>query len=124
MNPILKSGFEYSWSTKNTIARESMQNVKRGVFSGQALSVLFEKEVEIFPVIFNALIKVGERTGTTDEMFGSIALYYEEELDTTVGRLSSIIEPVMIVFMGILIGGLLMALYAPIFNMGQVVGVS
>ena len=110
-------------ATKNTIAREAMQNVKRGVFSGKELSILFENEHEIFPVIFNALIKVGERTGTTDEMFGSIALYYEEELDTTVGRLSSIIEPVMIVFMGILIGGLLMALYAPIFNMGQVVGV-
>jgi len=110
-------------ATKNMIAREAMQNVKRGVFSGKELSILFENEHEIFPVIFNALIKVGERTGTTDEMFGSIALYYEEELDTTVGRLSSIIEPVMIVFMGILIGGLLMALYAPIFNMGQVVGV-
>ena len=110
-------------ATKNMIAREAMQNVKRGVFSGKELSILFENEHEIFPVIFNALIKVGERTGTTDEMFGSIAQYYEEELDTTVGRLSSIIEPVMIVFMGILIGGLLMALYAPIFNMGQVVGV-
>ena len=111
-------------ATNNMVAKEAMQNVKRGVFSGKELSTLFEDEHEVFPVIFNALIKVGERTGTTDEMFGSIAVYYEEELDTSVGRLSSIIEPVMIVFMGILIGGLLMALYAPIFNMGQVVGVS
>lgn len=108
-------------STGNIIAKESIENVKRGVFSGQELSELFDKEKRIFPMIFTTLVKVGERTGTTDEMFGSIAKYYEEELDTTVGRLSSIIEPLMIVFMGIMIGGLLMALYAPIFNMGQVV---
>ena len=55
-------------------------------------------------------------------MFGSIAIYYEEEFDVAVANLASLIEPIMIVFMGVTIGGLMLAMYAPIFSMGDVIG--
>ena len=107
--------------TTNTIVIEALENIKKGVFSGETLTKLFNKE-KIFPTTFSQLISVGEQTGSLDEMFGSVASYYEEEFDTAVANLASLIEPIMIVFMGITIGGLMLAMYAPIFNVGAIIG--
>ena len=105
----------------NTIVTESLENIKKGVFSGETLTALFSKE-KIFPPTFSQLISVGEQTGSLDSMFASVAQYYEEEFDTAVRNLSSLIEPIMIVFMGLTIGGLMLALYSPIFNVGAIMG--
>ena len=107
--------------TDNVIVVEALENIKKGVFSGESLTDLFNKE-KIFPTTFSQLISVGEQTGSLDEMFGSIAIYYEEEFDVAVANLASLIEPIMIVFMGITIGGLMLAMYAPIFNVGAIIG--
>ena len=107
--------------TDNTVVVEALENVKKGVFSGETLTKLFAKE-KIFPTTFSQLISVGEQTGSLDEMFGSVASYYEEEFDTAVANLATLIEPIMIVFMGITIGGLMIAMYAPIFNVGAIIG--
>ena len=80
----------------------------------------FSKE-KIFPPTFSQLISVGEQTGSLDSMLTSVAKYYEEEFDTAVSNLSSLIEPIMIVFMGATIGGLMIALYSPIFNVGAII---
>ena len=105
----------------NTVVTESLENIKKGVFSGETLTALFAKE-KIFPPTFSQLISVGEQTGSLDSMFASVAKYYEEEFDTAVSNLSSLIEPIMIAFMGLLIGGLMLALYSPIFNVGAIMG--
>ena len=107
--------------TDNVVVIESLENIKKGVFSGETLTDLFGKE-KIFPPTFSQLISVGEQTGSLDEMFGSVAIYYEEEFDVAVANLASLIEPIMIVFMGITIGGLMLAMYAPIFNVGAIIG--
>ena len=107
--------------TDNVIVIEALENIKKGVFSGETLTDLFNKE-KIFPATFTQLISVGEQTGSLDEMFGSVAIYYEEEFDVAVANLASLIEPIMIVFMGITIGGLMLAMYAPIFNVGAIIG--
>jgi len=107
--------------TDNVIVVEALERIKKGVFSGESLTDLFNKE-KIFPPTFSQLISVGEQTGSLDEMFGSVALYYEEEFDVAVANLASLIEPIMIVFMGITIGGLMLAMYAPIFNVGAIIG--
>ena len=107
--------------TDNVVVIEALENIKKGVFSGETLTDLFNKE-KIFPATFTQLISVGEQTGSLDEMFGSVAIYYEEEFDVAVANLASLIEPIMIVFMGITIGGLMLAMYAPIFNVGAVIG--
>ena len=100
---------------------EALEYIKKGVFSGESLTDLFNKE-KFFPTTFSQLISVGEQTGSLDEMFNSVAMYYEEEFDTAVANLASLIEPIMIVFMGITIGGLMLAMYAPIFNVGAIIG--
>ena len=107
--------------SNNLVVLESLENVKKGVFSGDTLTKLFLKD-PLFPPTFGQLISVGEQTGQLDEMFGSVAKYYESEFDTTVDNLSSLIEPIMIVFMGIMIGGLMIAMYSPIFNVGALIG--
>ena len=105
----------------NLIVSDAIENVKRGVFSGTDLSKLFLKET-VFPPQFGQLIAVGEKTGNLEEMFTSIANYYQEEFDNAVETLSTAIEPIMIVLIGTLIGFLLLAMYMPIFNAGSVVG--
>ena len=107
--------------SNNVVVLESLENVKKGVFSGDTLTKLFLKD-PLFPPTFAQLISVGEQTGQLDEMFGSVAKYYEAEFDTTVDNLSALIEPIMIVFMGIMIGGLMIAMYSPIFNVGALIG--
>jgi len=107
--------------SNNVVVTEALENVKKGVFSGDTLTKLFLKE-PLFPPTFSQLISVGEQTGQLDEMFNSVALYYEEEFDNTVDNMSSMIEPIMIVFMGVMIGGLMIAMYSPIFNVGALIG--
>ncbi|MBD74362.1 MAG: pilus assembly protein PilC [Rickettsiales bacterium] len=104
----------------NVVVLESLENIKKGVFSGDTLTKLFLKD-PLFPPTFSQLISVGEQTGQLDEMFGSVAKYYESEFDTVVDNLSSLIEPIMIVFMGLMIGGLMIAMYSPIFNVGSLI---
>ena len=106
-------------SIDNIVIKEAMMDIKRGVFSGEPLSKLFENKKTIFPITFTAMVSVGERTGNMEEMFESIASYYEEEMDITVERLTAMLEPIMIVFMGLTVGFILVAMYTPMFQMGQ-----
>ena len=106
--------------SNNDVVTDALENVKKGVFSGDTLTKLFLKE-PLFPPTFSQLISVGEQTGQWDEMFNSVSSYYEEEFDTTVDNMSALIEPIMIVFMGVMIGGLMIAMYSPIFNVGALI---
>ena len=106
--------------SNNDVVSEALENVKKGVFSGDTLTKLFLKE-PLFPPTFSQLISVGEQTGQLDEMFNSVSAYYEEEFDTSVDNMSTLIEPIMIVFMGVMIGGLMIAMYSPIFNVGALI---
>jgi type IV pilus assembly protein PilC len=69
------------------------------------------------------MVSVGERTGRMDEMFASISTYYEEETDSSVKQLTSMLEPIMMVFLGGTIGFILIAMYTPMFSMGKAMGV-
>jgi len=107
--------------SNNVVVTQALENVKKGVFSGDTLTKLFLKE-PLFPPTFSQLISVGEQTGSLDEMFTSVSNYYESEFDSEVENMSSLIEPIMIVFMGTMIGGLMIAMYSPIFNVGSIMG--
>ncbi|WP_428987464.1 type II secretion system F family protein [Candidatus Methylopumilus planktonicus] len=107
--------------TPNTVFVEAMGRISERVVSGAELSSLFAEE-PIFPLELSQLIKVGEKTGNMDEMLSSIARYYQEEFEATVEGLTSMIEPLMIVFVGALIGAMVVALYLPIFSQGDMVG--
>jgi type IV pilus assembly protein PilC len=116
--PVIEALDISASAVDNIIIQEAMIDVKRGVFSGDPLSKLFENKKAIFPLTFTAMVSVGEKTGNMEEMFESIALYYEEEMDAAVDKLTAALEPIMIVFMGITIGFILVAMYQPMFQMG------
>ncbi len=106
--------------TTNILVVEALENVKKGVFSGEPLGKCVEKE-KIFPATFHQLISVGDETGKLDDMLNSLARYYEEEFDDSVANLATMIEPIMIAFMGTLIGGLLVSMYLPIIRLSDVI---
>ncbi len=108
-------------STNNTIFIAALDNVKKRVFSGEDMSSSYKKEV-VFPDTFYQLIAVGEKTGNQEEMFVSISNYYEDEFDGIVKNMSTMIEPIAIVFIGGVIGLLLVAMYSPMLNMGSAMG--
>lgn len=76
----------------------------------------------VFPPMVISMIGVGESTGALDAMLQKIADFYEDEVDNAVGAMKQLIEPIMILFLGVLIGGLVVSMYLPIFKMGSVVG--
>ena len=107
--------------TNNAVFLKSFGRIRTDVLTGAELSTLFAKE-KAFPIELSQLIAVGERTGNMEEMLNSIANYYEEEFDALVEGLSTVIEPIMIVFVGFLIGTMVIALYLPIFSAGDLAG--
>jgi type IV pilus assembly protein PilC len=104
--------------TTNSKFVEGMERISDRVISGSDLSELFSEE-SVFPLELSQLIKVGESTGNMDEMLASIAKYYQEEFEAVVSGLTTIIEPIMIVFVGGMIGVMVVALYLPIFSAGD-----
>jgi type IV pilus assembly protein PilC len=75
----------------------------------------------LFPNMVVQMVAIGEEAGSLDTMLGKVADFYEEEVDNAVDALSSLLEPVIMAVLGILIGGLVVAMYLPIFKLGQVV---
>lgn len=115
---ILKIGTKV---TNNLVFMEAMERISVKIVSGADLSTLFMEE-SIFPAEISQLIRVGERTGKMDEMLASVANYYQEEFESVVKGLTTVIEPLMIVILGGMIGALVIALYLPIFDAGAGVG--
>ena len=106
--------------SQNVQFLDAMTRIKQKITTGAPLSQLFGNEA-VFPIALSQLMAVGERTGNMDEMLTSIAKYYEEEFTTVVDGLSTIIEPLMIVFVGAMIGIMVVALYLPIFSAGDAI---
>lgn len=76
----------------------------------------------VFPISMVRMLQAGEKTGSVNEMMDSVADYYEDETENMVAGLTSLLEPLLMAFLGILIGGLVVAMFLPIFKMGEVVG--
>ena len=106
--------------SQNVQFLDAMTRIKQKITTGAPLSQLFGNE-KVFPLALSQLMAVGERTGNMDEMLTSIAKYYEEEFTAVVEGLSTIIEPLMIVFVGAMIGVMVVALYLPIFSAGDAI---
>jgi type IV pilus assembly protein PilC len=90
------------------------------VATGQRLQRAMEN-TELFPNMVNQMIAVGEESGSLDDMSAKVADFYEEEVDNAVDSMSSLLEPLIMAILGVLVGGLVIAMYLPIFQMGQVV---
>jgi type IV pilus assembly protein PilC len=90
------------------------------VATGQRLQRAMES-TDLFPNMVNQMIAVGEESGSLDAMAAKVADFYEEEVDNAVDSMSSLLEPLIMAILGVLVGGLVIAMYLPIFRMGTVI---
>ncbi|MDD3678842.1 MAG: type II secretion system F family protein [Patescibacteria group bacterium] len=117
--PLLDSLSITSRSIGNVIYEEHLKNATKKVKSGVALSETV-KNSELYTPVVSQMIGVGEKTGELDNMLENLANYFEEEVDTAVKNISNLIEPIIIVTLAIVIGGMLVAIMMPIYSIGQV----
>ncbi|MCX6567088.1 MAG: type II secretion system F family protein [Candidatus Aminicenantes bacterium] len=104
----------------NVILEKSMMDVRKQVTEGRSLTDSI-KSTGRFPFMMVQMVSVGEATGTLDKMLSKLADFYDGEVETTVGMLMSVLEPIMMVFVGGMVGGLIISMYLPIFSlMGQI----
>ncbi|ADC89672.1 Type II secretion system F domain protein [Thermocrinis albus DSM 14484] len=117
----LERSFEISKQVVgNTIIKEALEAAGKGVVEGQPMYRALEK-TGVFPKLVVAMVRVGEDTGKLDQMLETIARFYEDEVDRTVDGLIKLIEPMLIVFIGGAVGLILIALYMPIFKLGELI---
>ncbi|MFN4262839.1 MAG: type II secretion system F family protein [Thioalkalivibrionaceae bacterium] len=108
-------------ATGNAKFREATLRMQSDTETGMALNFSM-RNTAVFPNMVVQMTTIGEESGSLDSMLSKVADFYEEEVDNAVDSLSSLLEPIIIVVLGVLIGGLVVAMYLPIFQMGQVVG--
>jgi len=118
--PILDALDIVSRTAGNAVVEEAVLDVKSGIAEGFTIAELLS-EHELFPPMVVQMIAVGETTGALDTMLEKIADFYEDEVDAAVDALSSLIEPMLMVFLGGSIGSIIIAMYLPIFQMAAVV---
>ena len=114
--PIL-DGLEITAKTSgNAIIEDAIMVTRKSIERGETISAPL-KETGVFPPMVVQMIGVGEATGALDTMLGKIADFYEEEVDTAVAGLLTLLEPVMIAVLGMVVGGIVIAMYMPIFDL-------
>jgi type IV pilus assembly protein PilC len=113
--PILESLDIVCETSGNWVVSEAVRDTQQQVKRGEPLSKRLE-EHDVFPPMVVQMMAVGEETGALDEMLDKIADFYDQEVEATVNALTSLIEPILIVIMGVVIGGMIIALYLPMFD--------
>jgi len=119
--PILDGLAITAKSSGNKVLERAIMKTRGSISEGKTIAEPLEEE-SVFPPMVVQMIGVGESTGSLDAMLNKIADFYDEEVDTTVAALTSLLEPLMMVVLGVLIGGMMVAMYLPIFKMATVVG--
>lgn len=118
--PILRTLEIVSSASSNTYIEIACKEISRNISQGGQLSETIA-EIPYFPPTVKHMARAGEQTGNVDGMMGKIADFYDAEIETTVDSLTSLLEPALIVFLGVVIGSIVMAMFLPIFNLAGVV---
>lgn len=119
--PILQALDTVARTSGNRVVEKAVLQAKDAIREGERISDPL-KASGVFPPMVTQMISVGEETGNLDAMLSKIAEFYEQEVDAAVSGLTSLIEPVVVVFMGVIIGAIAVAMYMPMFQMGAIVG--
>jgi len=114
--PILEGLRITARTSGNRVVERAVMQCRAAVTAGKTLAEPLRAS-GVFPPMVIQMISVGEQTGALDAMLSKIADFYDDEVDTAVGTLTSLIEPIMIVFLGVVVGGLVVAMYLPIFKL-------
>jgi type IV pilus assembly protein PilC len=119
--PLVEAMGSVAGATGNIVYEQAVLRMKDEVATGQRLQRAMEN-TSLFPNMVIQMIAVGEESGALDAMSGKVADFYEQEVDNAVDSMSSLLEPLIMAILGVLVGGMVIAMYLPIFKLGQVVG--
>jgi type IV pilus assembly protein PilC len=118
--PLVESLDAVGGASGNAVYAQATKRIQTEVSTGTSLTNSMSN-TGLFPTMVLQMIQIGEESGSLDNMLGKVADYFEREVDDAVTALSSLLEPIIIVFLGVVIGGLVVAMYLPIFKLGAVV---
>ncbi|MDE2397288.1 MAG: type II secretion system F family protein [Burkholderiales bacterium] len=118
--PLVEALDSVGGASGNAVYRVATEQIQKDVSTGSALTTAMTS-TNVFPTMVLQMAAIGEESGSLDHMLGKAAEFYEEEVDDMVKGLSSLMEPFIIVILGVLIGGIVVSMYLPIFKLGQVV---
>ena len=118
--PLVEALDSVAGATGNIVYEDGVKQMRDEVATGQRLQQSMENS-DLFPNMVIQMVAVGEESGSLDQMSAKVADFYEEDVDNAVDNLSSMLEPLIMAFLGIMVGGLVIAMYLPIFKLGEVV---
>ncbi|WEJ73213.1 type II secretion system F family protein [Pseudomonas sp. PSE14] len=118
--PLVEALDSVSGATGNVVFRNAVNRIKQDVSSGTQLNFSM-RTTGVFPSMAIQMAAIGEESGSLDSMLDKVASYYEEEVDNAVDNLTTLMEPMIMAVLGVLVGGLIIAMYLPIFQLGNVV---
>ena len=119
--PILEGLTIVSKTSGNVVVEKALLKTRQSITEGRSIAEPLA-ETDLFPPMVIQMISVGEATGALDSMLNKIANFYDEEIDVAVDSMTALLEPVMMVFLGGIVGGMIIAMYLPIFKLASVVG--
>jgi len=119
--PLVDALNSVAGSTGNSVFVEAVYRIRDDVSTGQQLNFSM-RNTGVFPNMVTQMVAIGEEAGALDDMLDKSATYYEEQVDNAVDNLTSLMEPMIMAVLGVLVGGLIIAMYLPIFQLGAVVG--
>ena len=119
--PLVESLDSVGGAAGNSVYAQATKRIQQDVAQGTSLSMAMTTQ-RLFPVMVLQMTTIGEESGSIDHMLGKAADFYEAEVDDMVAGISSLMEPIIIVVLGVVIGGIVVSMYLPIFKLGQVVG--
>ncbi len=118
--PLVEALDSVGGASGNSVYALATDKIQQEVSTGTSLTVAMDN-AKVFPSMVIQMCAIGEESGSIDHMLGKAADFYEEEVDVMVAGLSSLMEPIIIVFLGVIIGGIVVSMYLPIFKLGQVI---
>jgi len=118
--PLVESLDSVGGASGNAVYVDATKKIQTEVSTGTSLTTAMQN-ADVFPNMVTQMVAIGEESGALDQMLGKVADFYEQEVDEAVESLSSLMEPMIMVILGVLIGGLVIAMYLPIFKLGSVV---
>jgi type IV pilus assembly protein PilC len=118
--PLVEALDSVAGATGNIIFKNAVNKIKQDVSTGMQLNFSM-RSTGVFPVLAIQMTSIGEESGALDSMLDKVATYYEEEVDNMVDSLTSLMEPMIMAVLGVIVGGLVLAMYLPIFKLGSVV---
>ncbi len=118
--PLVEALDSVGGASGNALYLEATKRIQNEVSTGTSLTMAMQN-ADVFPPLVTQMVAIGEESGALDEMLGKVAGFFEDEVDEAVAGLSALMEPIIMVVLGILIGGMVIAMYLPIFKLGSVV---